>query len=218
MGMLWTVFLFWVWTHVTQSNSSSQEDNSNDGLIPLRFMDCIRSLRKENEMLVLMVWSHVDKYVKAMVDSKSKDEGHIPELQLDPDIKLAMDALASGIFMCLFETVKLMMEAGFEQECCDMYSNWLRELVEQCLLALGLQLQALNTEDIENWIKTCKAAGKILFPYERRLCDSVFSGFIRAADVSFTKVCKDLTIPLLSFADNIITTELFAESFIQHHP
>ncbi|KAG4955015.1 hypothetical protein JHK87_040609 [Glycine soja] len=49
------LFLFWVWTHVTQSNSSSQEDNSNDGLIPLRFMDCIRSLRKENEMLVLMV-------------------------------------------------------------------------------------------------------------------------------------------------------------------
>uniref|UniRef100_A0A0R0GFL3 Exocyst subunit Exo70 family protein n=1 Tax=Glycine max TaxID=3847 RepID=A0A0R0GFL3_SOYBN len=71
-------------------------------------------------------------------------------------------------------------------------------ILEQCLLALGLQLQALNTEDIENWIKTCKAAGKILFPYERRLCDSVFSGFIRAADVSFTKVCKDLTIPLLN--------------------
>ncbi|KAG4963912.1 hypothetical protein JHK85_041382 [Glycine max] len=30
MGMLWTVFLFWVWTYVTQSNSSSQEDSGND--------------------------------------------------------------------------------------------------------------------------------------------------------------------------------------------
>lgn len=70
-------------------------------------------------------------------------------------------------------------------------------------------MQALNTEDIENWIKTCKAAGKILFPNERRLCDSVFFGLSRAVDVSFTKVCKGLTIRLLSFADTMITTESY---------
>ena len=74
-------------------------------------------------MLVPMVCSHVNKYIKAMVDSESKDEGHIPELQLDPDVNFMMDAQPSGISMHLHETVKLMMEAGFEQECCDMYSN-----------------------------------------------------------------------------------------------
>ena len=209
MGMLWTVFLFWVWTYVTQSNSSSQEDSGNDGLILLRFINCIMSLEKENEMLVPMVCSHVNKYIKAMVDSESKDEGHIPELQLDPDVNFMMDAQPSGISMHLHETVKLMMAAGFEQECCDAYSNCHKEFLEQCLWALGLQLQALNTWNIENWIKTCKAAGKILFPNERRLCDSVFFGLSRAVDVSFTKVCKGLTIRLLSFADTMITTESY---------
>ncbi|KHN40109.1 hypothetical protein glysoja_009486 [Glycine soja] len=179
MGMLWTVFLFWVWTYVTQSNSSSQEDSGNDGLIPLRFINCIMSLEKENEMLVPMVCSHVNKYLKAVVDSESKDKGHIPELQLDPDVNFMMDAQPSGISMHLHETVKLMMAAGFEQECCDAYSNCHKEFLEQCLWALGLQLQALNTWNIENWIKTCKAAGKILFPNERRLCDSVFFGLSR---------------------------------------
>ncbi|KAG4963911.1 hypothetical protein JHK85_041381 [Glycine max] len=85
MGMLWTVFLFWVWTHVTQSNSSSQEDNSNDGLIPLRFMDCIRSLRKENEMLVLMV---VDLVYRDTVQATVAGGGLHPITKESDDVKV----------------------------------------------------------------------------------------------------------------------------------
>ena len=190
---------------VTQCNSSSQEDNSDDGLIP-QFMDCIKVLEKENEILVPMVSSHVDKYLKAMLDSESKPELSPPPPELYPDVNMVVDALPSGIVTRLSDTAKQMMEAGFERECCDAYSKWRREFQEQCLSALGLKLQELKIEEFENWIKTCKAAVKIMFPNERRLSNIVFSGFHRAADVSFTEVCMKLTICLVSFADTIITT------------
>ncbi|CAJ1970679.1 unnamed protein product [Sphenostylis stenocarpa] len=138
-----------------------------------------------------------------------KDKNQIPTKQVpDVDVNLVMDALPSGIMKRLQETVKLMMEAGFEEECSDIYCKWRREFVEQCHWALGLQFQEPNMEDVEKWIKTCEVAGKILFPIERRLCDYLFSGFPLAADASSMKVCKELTICLLSFADTAIAAWL----------
>jgi len=185
---------------LTQSNSPSQDGSVDDGLIiEQQLINCIKELEKENEMLVPMVSSHVDKYLKAVFDSK--------EVADDPDINLVMNSLPSEIMRRLKETVKLMMNVSFMEECNDIYSKWRREFLDECLRALGLQFQTPNNEGVENWLKTCKAAAKILFPNERSICDYFFSEFSVIADVSFQKVCKELTTGLLSFADTTITTE-----------
>lgn len=107
--------------------------------------------------------------------------------------------------MRLEETVKLMVDAGLDEACSDIYSKWRREFLEDCLRVLGLQFQTSNTEDVQMWLKTCKAAGKILFPIEWRLYDDLFSG-LSVAHVSFEKVCNELTTGLVSFAYTTITT------------
>ncbi|KAK7321390.1 hypothetical protein VNO77_31999 [Canavalia gladiata] len=176
---------------VTQVNSHSQKDSSDSDLLWLNFMDCIKALEKENQKLIHMVSNHVDEYL-------------IAEAQLDRDVNLVMDAFPSGILTRLHKIMKLMMEAGFEEECCHVYSSCRREFLEQCLSTLGLQ--ELNAEDVAKSTKVCELVVKILFPSERKLCDFVFSGFSFAADISFVKVSMELTICLLSFANAIVTT------------
>jgi len=192
---------------LTQSNSPSQDGSVDDVLIiQQQLMNCVKELEKENQRLVPMVCSHVEKYLKVVFDSKE-----VPH----PDVNLVMDALPSGIMGRLKENVKLMVEAGFTEECSDIYSKWRREFLKQCLQALRLQFETPNNEDVEKWLKTCKAAGKILFPNERRLCDYLFSRFsVAAADVSFEKVCKELTINVVNFADTTITTGTYLPNLL----
>ncbi|KAL2317424.1 hypothetical protein Fmac_031300 [Flemingia macrophylla] len=180
---------------------SSEEDKCDDDSIQLQLMDCIKELEKENEKLIPMVCSHVEKYLKAIVDSE--------QTPVYPDVNLMKDALPSATIRSLQTTVKLMMSAGLGMKSCHVYSNWRREFIEQCLTELGLQLQALHIGD---WVKTCKAAANILFPIEWILCHDVFFGFSEAADVSFTMVCTKLTIPLLSFVDIIVSSGSYLPS------
>ena len=195
---------------LTQSNSHPQDDGL---IIQQQLMNCIKELEKENQMVVPMVCSHVDKYLKAVFDSKDRGEDQ-NEMQEAPyaDFNLVMDAYPSEIRRRLKESVKLMVEAGLEEECIDIYSKWRREFLQQCLRALGLQFQTPNSEDVEKWFKTCRAAGKILFPNEMIFCDYLFSG--HSGDVSYKKVCKELTIGLLSFADTIIRTALYQSNLL----
>jgi len=206
---------------LTQSSSHSQDDV----LIIQQLMNCVKELEKENLMLVRIVCSHVDKYLKTVFDSKE-----VP----DPDINLVLDSHPPESMRRLKESVKLMVNAGFMEECSDIYGKWRREFLEQCLLALGLQFQTPNNKDVAKWLTTCMAAVNILFPNEKRLCSYIFSGIYDAAVVSFfdkvlfpkenrlcsylfsdffvtvyvyfEKVCMELTISLLSFADTTITT------------
>ncbi|KOM47321.1 hypothetical protein LR48_Vigan07g102500 [Vigna angularis] len=124
-----------------------------------------------------MVCSEVDKYLKAVSDSKEEPKHAV---------NLVMDVFPLRTRTRLKETVKLMVDAGLGEECNDIYSKWRREFLEECLRVLGLQFQTPNTEDVHMWLKTCKAVGKILFRIESRLCDYLFSG-LSVADVSFKK-------------------------------
>ncbi|QCE00952.1 exocyst complex component 7 [Vigna unguiculata] len=148
----------------------------------------------------------VDTYLtKVLVD---------PEGVPNPRVDLLMHALPSEIMRRLKETAKLMVNGGFMEECSDIYSKWRREFLKQCLRELRLQLYMYNNEDVEKWLKTCKAAGKILFPNERSLCDYLFSGSHVAANVYFEKICKELTISLVSFANTTITTRSYLPNLL----
>jgi len=184
---------------LTQSNSPSQDGSVDDVLIiQQQLMNCVKELEKENKMLVAMACSHVNKYLEAVFDSKEVPYG---------DVNLVMDALPSEVMRRLKETMELMVNAGFMEECSNIYSKWRREFLEQCLRALGLQFETPNNEDVEKWLKTCKAAANILFPNENRLFNYLFSGIpVAAANVSINKVCKEVIIGLVSFADTIMTT------------
>jgi len=183
---------------LTQSNSPSQDGSVDDGfIIGQQLINCIEELEKENEMLVPMFCRHIEKYLtKVLID---------PEGVPNPDVNLVMDALPSETMRRLKEILKLVVDAGFMDECIDIYSKSRKGFVEHCQRKLWLQITAeIDYVNIINWLDTCKVAEKILFPIERRLCDYLFSGFSVAADVSFDKVCEELTIGLLRLANTTI--------------
>ncbi|CAJ2652766.1 unnamed protein product [Trifolium pratense] len=82
----------------------------------------------------------------------------------------------------LHETAKLMVRAGFEEE----FSK----------------VRYVDTV-IKRWITASEIALKILFPFEQRLCDHVFSGFTSSATRCFTEVFHGTTFQLLNFADEV---------------
>ncbi|XP_022632912.1 uncharacterized protein LOC106752618 [Vigna radiata var. radiata] len=191
---------------LTQSNSPSQDESVDDGLIiQQQLMNCIKELEKENKMLVPFVCSHVDKYLKAVFGSKEEPYA---------DVNMVLHALPTEIMRRLKEIVKLTVDAGFAGECSDIYSTWRRTFVEQCLRKLRLEFQTSNNKDVTKWSKTCKAVCKIFFPNERRLCDYLFSGLSVAGDVSFEKVCKRVTIVLLEFTHITITTKNYSRNLL----
>ncbi|KAK7321391.1 hypothetical protein VNO77_32000 [Canavalia gladiata] len=191
--------------------SCSQEINSNSegDLIKSQLMACIKGLRKMTHKVIPMVSKHVNEYLKSNMDFNSKDEDRIP---LRPDVNLVMDALPRSISIAnLRQIVKLMVEAGFEEECCHVYSSWRREFLEQCLSKLGLQ--ELSLENIESWVKVSNITLRILFPIEKRLCHCVFLGLSSATHISFKEVCEELTIRLLNFANNF-TLESYSPNLL----
>ncbi|XP_027368452.1 exocyst complex component EXO70B1-like [Abrus precatorius] len=179
-------------------------------------MGHIEKLKEENENLIDTISKHVGEYLKANVVDEQ-----IPAPQLHPDDNLVVDVLPSGIMNNLCETARLMVVNGFEKECCNMYSSCRREFLKQCLSSLGLQVEELNMEYIDNimekieiWIKALNIAVTILFPNERRLCDVVFR-LASASDFSFKEVCKELTLDLLRFV-NTLATENHSPYHLSH--
>ncbi|TKY56539.1 Exocyst complex component EXO70B1 [Spatholobus suberectus] len=189
-------------TQVTQAASRSQQGNSDRGLIRARYMGHIEKLKKKNEKLINIISKHVSEFLKANV--VIEDQIPVPELQADDN--LVADVLPLEIISNLRETGRLM----FQNECINVYSSCRREFLKECLSKFGLQVGKLNVEDIdkmekiESWIKALNVAVRILFPNERRLCDRVFSSSY-AADISFGKVCRELTISLLRFLNTLAT-------------
>ncbi|XP_027333537.1 exocyst complex component EXO70B1-like [Abrus precatorius] len=182
--------------------SPVSQGNFDSSLVMLEFLNCINAFKKENLKLIHMVCMHADQCFEGEHDSRM-----MPPVQLD--VNLVMDSLSLRIINNFRENVKLMVGAGFEEECCRVYSHLRQEFLTECLSRLGLQ-ELINMVDVdikmlkvESWIKYCKVALKILFPNERRLCDRVFEGFSSAADVSFMQICRYFTTPILSFANTV---------------
>ncbi|KAH6837081.1 exocyst subunit exo70 family protein B1 [Perilla frutescens var. hirtella] len=146
-------------------------------------------------------------------DVSVEDDDSIPVAQPVTDYNFLIDALPAGTVGDLHEIAKRMVAAGYEKECCGVYSGCRREFLERSLSRLGLQKLSIDEvqrmqwtqleEEIEKWIKAINVTLRVLLPSERRLCDRVFSGCLSAADVSFLEVCRGSTVELLNFADAV---------------
>ncbi|TKY56549.1 Exocyst complex component EXO70B1 [Spatholobus suberectus] len=161
-----------------------------------RLTTCINALQQGNSNPTNVLLERAKEYLK----DKSELEGI--------DHNFLIDALPSEKIHDLRESINLMVGDVVEKTCCEVYCNWRRESLEACLF----ELQKIVIDEKRprlplDWdvdkilIRTLKAALRILFPSERRLCDRVFSGFPPVADFCFTEVCRGPVVTMLNFAD-----------------
>ncbi|GAU13243.1 hypothetical protein TSUD_246130 [Trifolium subterraneum] len=176
---------------------SPQLDSNNFGSMVEQLSTCLKALQLENFNLIEMLLEKLKEY--------RSDYSEL--IVSEPDFMI--NALPPEIIDNLKKIAKLMVSTGFERDFCDMYSRFRRKCLVESLSRLWFQklsiegLQMLSwkemEDDIKRWIKASKVALKILLPTERRLCDQVFFGFSAIADLSFTDVCMESTLELLSF-------------------
>jgi len=162
---------------------SQELDNIGIGSTMEQLKTYRNMLQKKNLNLVDILLKHVNEY----------DDS---DLML-PGPNFMIDELPPDLINYLHETVKFMVSAGFEEEFSNVYINCRRKCLEECLInrLFGLQKIDIRNENqrakyvdvvIKKWITTSEITLKILFPFEQRLCDHVFSGFASSSTRCFT--------------------------------
>ncbi|KAE9606031.1 putative exocyst complex component Exo70, cullin repeat-like-containing domain-containing protein [Lupinus albus] len=96
------------------TNSAIQMDSLhvNDVLIIPQLKAYIGDLEEKEGVILLELYKYVDKYI---------EDYNFPDIQVPVSDNLLIDSLPPETISNLQETVKLMVAAGFEKECRDMY-------------------------------------------------------------------------------------------------
>ncbi|XP_074294075.1 exocyst complex component EXO70C1-like [Silene latifolia] len=116
----------------------------------------------------------------------------------------------------------VMISAGYETECCQLYSIARRNAFKEAMNLQGLDkvstddVQKMQWESLEshigNWINVVKYVAKVLLPGEKRLCDSVFfDEHPSISEAMFSNLIRSAVILFLNFAEAISMTKRSAE-------
>ncbi|XP_076891785.1 exocyst complex component EXO70B1-like [Bidens hawaiensis] len=106
-----------------------------------------------------------------------------------------------------------MIRSGYEKECCQVYCNVRRDVLDECLFVLGVEKLSIEEvqriewkvldEKMKKWIQTVKIAVKILLFGEKQLCEQVFSESEVFKEVSFVETTKGCVMQLLDFGEAV---------------
>lgn len=132
---------------------------------------------------------------------------------------------AEDVVMRMNRIASAMVSAGYETECCQVYSiaRW-SSFSEQMEL---LEFEKLNMEDVQRmswdllggeisrWIRIVKSCSKTLLPAERKLGDSVFSDHPSISRTLFSNLARTVVIRLLDFAEAVAMTKRSTEKLFR---
>ncbi|PNX94803.1 exocyst complex component, partial [Trifolium pratense] len=138
--------------------------------------------------------------IQVDLQQEDTDSGHVKGNYklVVTDHNLITDALPHETINNLHETAKLMVDAGFEKVCFEVYNSYRKQWLEDLLGKTGFQDYVVG-----RWIKTSEVALKVLFPSERRLYNRIFSNSMSAlSDLYFSELCHGAITELQNFADS----------------
>ncbi|KMT11194.1 hypothetical protein BVRB_5g110310 [Beta vulgaris subsp. vulgaris] len=128
---------------------------------------------------------------------------------------VSVDLIYPDVVSDLREIADRMIRAGYEKECCQVYSSVRRDALEECLANLGVE--RLSIEDVQRiewtaldekmkkWVQAVKIFVRVLLTGEKRLCEIIFDGaqseLIR--EVCFVETAKGCVLQLLNFGEAV---------------
>ncbi|XP_016484672.1 exocyst complex component EXO70C1-like [Nicotiana tabacum] len=145
--------------------------------------------------------------------SESSGEEEYPSYS--PDVLTRMNRIASAMIL-----------AGYETECCQVYSISRRNAFSEQMKKL--EFERINMEDVQRmpwdslegeitrWIRVVKSCSTTLFPGEKRLGDSVFSDSPMISRSLFSNLARAIVIQLLDFAEAVSMTKRSAEKLFKY--
>ncbi|GMH01157.1 hypothetical protein Nepgr_002996 [Nepenthes gracilis] len=144
-------------------------------------------------------------------ESGSKHCYHERGGSLGGDIRV--DLINHAVIADLREIAERMIRAGYEKECCQVYSSVRRDILDECLAILGVEKLSIEEvqriewtafdEKMKKWVQAVKIVVKVLLIGEKRLCEQIFDGSESIKEVCFTETAKACVMQLLNFGEAV---------------
>ncbi|KAF5179070.1 Exocyst complex component exo70b1 [Thalictrum thalictroides] len=139
--------------------------------------------------------------------------------------ELCLDLVSLDAVIDLREIAERMIRAGYEEECCQVYSSVRCDALFECLSILGVE--GMSIEDVQKlewsslddkmkkWIQTVKTVFRVLLPAEKQLCDQVFVCSEWIWRPRFIEIAKRCVMQLFNFAEAIVSLQRSSEKLFR---
>ncbi|XP_021813939.1 exocyst complex component EXO70B1 [Prunus avium] len=137
--------------------------------------------------------------------------------QPEPDRLVEFPSFSEESISTMNKIATTMIAAGYENECCMVYSISRRNAFKSALNNIGYEsisideVQRMPWESLQGeigtWISVVKLCSSVLFSGERKLCDAVFSGHKSLSESLFCNLARAVAIQLFNFADAVVLTK-----------
>ncbi|XP_047331181.1 exocyst complex component EXO70B1-like [Impatiens glandulifera] len=163
---------------------------------------------------------------KNLLSINSRHDTSFTDLTINEDAEEEVfPGYSNDVVTKMTRIVSTMISAGYESECCQVYSISRRNAFEEVLRSLEIEKMSIDdvqkmqwdTLEIEigKWIKAVKQCATVLFPGERKLSESVFPDHPTISDSLFGNLARAVIIQLLNFADAVALTKRSAEKLFK---
>ncbi|KAL6973052.1 hypothetical protein U1Q18_027227 [Sarracenia purpurea var. burkii] len=126
---------------------------------------------------------------------------------------LCVDLIQPDVVGELKEIADRMIRSGYEKECCQVYSSFRRDVLDECLSILGVEKLSIEEvqkiewkaldEKMKRWIRAIKVVARVLLTGEKRLCEQIFEGSELIKEVCFVETAKGCVMHLLNFGEAV---------------
>ncbi|GJX81540.1 exocyst complex component EXO70B1 [Tanacetum coccineum] len=118
-----------------------------------------------------------------------------------------------------------MIKSGYEKECCQVYCNMRREVLDECLVVLGVERLSIEEvqcvdwkvldEKLKKWILAVKVVVRVLLFGEKRLCEQVFNESELIQEVCFVETTKGCVMQFLNFGEAVAISQRSPEKLFR---
>lgn len=138
---------------------------------------------------------------------------------------LSFDVINPDAIDDLKDIADRMIGAGYEKECCQVYTNVRRDVLDECLSILGVDKLSIEEvqkiqwgsldERMRKWSHAVKIVIGIILFGEKHLSDEVFAGSESIRVVCFSEVAKGCVVQLMIFAEAITVGQRSSEKLFR---
>ncbi|KAI3820671.1 hypothetical protein L1987_08219 [Smallanthus sonchifolius] len=125
----------------------------------------------------------------------------------------------------LKEIADRMIRSGYEKECCQVYTNVRRDVLDECLMILGVERLSIEEvqriewkimdEKLKKWILALKVVVRALLFGEKRLCESIFNQSELIQEICFVETTKSCVMQLLNFGEAVAISQRSSEKLFR---
>lgn len=148
-------------------------------------------------------------------DRESVDRGSFTSASVSAVINedLSVELIHPDAVFDLRMITERMIRSGYEKECCQVYSDVRRDVLDECLSIIGVDKMSIEEvqkiewkaldEKMKKWAQAVKIVIRVLLPAEKRLCEQVFGDSDLIKEVCFAESAKGCVMQLLNFGEAV---------------